>query len=391
MTTQRNKDAARMYVEALTGSPHAAVTFQTFCDIKGSSDSNPLARVLHGTVDQHWEELGRLNDAGAGVFVTVNETDGKGRKAANIVRPRAYFADFDLNPGEMSFGEASQILEPTFSVQSSPGKTQAYWRLTGTVPLDVWERTQKAIIARLRTDPACKDSSRVLRLPGTFHRKEGGWRMVGIKSLAGPAYGQEEVANVFRAVTPPKPAPVLTVVKQDQVTGDHRRDQLLTEIGVLINGGMTSHREIRNALGEYAKANFSDEDPTNWENIGKAIKDMLAKHKEAEPPFVRDARDAGCDLADLILTDFEPYRFVCYPFVCEGYTIYVGKPKIGKTTLMRQLVVAANGGASFMDFPCNKTTCLFLSLEESQRQFKKKIVEMGYSLGELRGVRMEWK
>src|SRR4051794_34644882 len=67
-------------------------TFQTFSD----QERGKLVRTLHGTLSQHAPELIWLQKQGAGVFVTVNETDGSGqRKGGNIKRVRALFADFD--------------------------------------------------------------------------------------------------------------------------------------------------------------------------------------------------------------------------------------------------------------------------------------------------------
>jgi hypothetical protein len=39
-----------------------------------------------------------LNDRGAGVFVVINETDGKGRRNENITRVRSQFVDLDGAP-----------------------------------------------------------------------------------------------------------------------------------------------------------------------------------------------------------------------------------------------------------------------------------------------------
>ena len=55
-------------------------TFQTFDD-NADRKAGHLARTLNGSLDEHWDALCRASDAGAGVFVTVNETNGKGRKA----------------------------------------------------------------------------------------------------------------------------------------------------------------------------------------------------------------------------------------------------------------------------------------------------------------------
>src|SRR4051812_17013249 len=72
-------------------------TFQCFDDDQDRKSSK-LVRVLHGTLDRHFDELQDLNQRGAGVYVTVNPTDGKGRKAQNITGCRAVFADLDGAP-----------------------------------------------------------------------------------------------------------------------------------------------------------------------------------------------------------------------------------------------------------------------------------------------------
>jgi hypothetical protein len=99
------------------------------------------------------------------------------------------------------------------------------------------------------------------------------------------------------------------------------------------------------------------------------------------------------DLSDLMNAEFEPIRYVCKPFVAEGYTVYAGKPKIGKTTLMRQLVIAAHNGGDFLGSQCVKTKCLFLSLEEGKRVFKEKVRRMGYDANDLKGITVafEWQ
>ena len=63
-------------------------TFQTFDD-NGARKSRGLARILHGTLGEHFETLSSLNRRGAGVFVTINQTDGRGRARENIVRIRS--------------------------------------------------------------------------------------------------------------------------------------------------------------------------------------------------------------------------------------------------------------------------------------------------------------
>ena len=66
-------------------------TFQTFDDDKKRKDRR-LAAVLHGSLAERWDELVDLNRKGAGIFVTVNETDGLGRKNSNIIQMSGLFS-----------------------------------------------------------------------------------------------------------------------------------------------------------------------------------------------------------------------------------------------------------------------------------------------------------
>ena len=88
---------AERFLRALTGDDNATVTFQTFDDntTDGHKKDRALARILHGTLTECWNKLCDLQQRGAGVFVTVNITDGKGRKKQNIIGVRAFFADLD--------------------------------------------------------------------------------------------------------------------------------------------------------------------------------------------------------------------------------------------------------------------------------------------------------
>jgi hypothetical protein len=67
-------------------------TFQTFEDLpRGAPVTKPdLARIYHRT-----HRLARYYADGAGVWVTVNRTDLKGRRAENIVAIRAVWQEDD--------------------------------------------------------------------------------------------------------------------------------------------------------------------------------------------------------------------------------------------------------------------------------------------------------
>ncbi|MGO9571860.1 MAG: hypothetical protein ACLP5H_30410 [Desulfomonilaceae bacterium] len=85
------------FLNALAGGKNQQFTFQTFDD-NPKRKNNKLNKILHGTLDQCAQKLTRLSNEGAGIFVMVNEGDGKGRTAKNVVLIRANFVDLDGAP-----------------------------------------------------------------------------------------------------------------------------------------------------------------------------------------------------------------------------------------------------------------------------------------------------
>ena len=140
-------------------------TFQTFDDSPHKSPA--LSRILHGTLREHAATLAGLNERGAGVFVMVNAGDGKGRKAGNVQRVRALFADLDGSP---LAPVRAATLPPHCIVESSPGRWHAYWLLSDC-PLDRFKPLQQAMAERFDADRKVCDLPRVMRLPGFDHRK----------------------------------------------------------------------------------------------------------------------------------------------------------------------------------------------------------------------------
>jgi len=125
------------------------------------------AKRLTGTPDDTFNALDELNQSGYDIFVTINETDGKDIKGANITRVRALFADFDGSP----LSNLDRIpLKPSFTVNTSPGKHHAYW-LIDDCPLDQFKPMQQKLAQILDSDPAVCDLGRIMRVPGFYHLK----------------------------------------------------------------------------------------------------------------------------------------------------------------------------------------------------------------------------
>lgn len=143
-------------------------TFQTFPDAECDKDNKELTRTLHGTLKQHFDTLCSLNDRGAGIFVTVQETNLKGRKEVDILNIRAYFCDHDNKLPD------TYHLEPTFIVETSGNKGHSYWVLNDyeKANKENFQSLQNRLIEHYQSDKACKDLARVMRLPGFFHNKD---------------------------------------------------------------------------------------------------------------------------------------------------------------------------------------------------------------------------
>jgi hypothetical protein len=164
-----DKEMARRQLAILD--PHATkFTFQFFNDrIKGRD-----ANIFNGTFDQAWPKILERNtpSRGIGVFVTVNETDLKGRTSENIVRPRALFADADSVAQIKSCNEVLQgaRVSPTMTIRTGRG-AHVYF-CCDDIPLTQFKSLQEQISAKFGTDSAVKDLPHVMRLAGTLHLKD---------------------------------------------------------------------------------------------------------------------------------------------------------------------------------------------------------------------------
>lgn len=149
-------------------------TFQTFAD---AEKNKSLVHIYHGSLEAHFEALVRLNGQGAGVFVTVNQTDLKGRTSDNVTRVRALWVDFDTADHERLERLTNMDgIPPNLIVESSPDKHHAYWIIEegGEIPPNQFTELQKRLIHHFAGDGADKsihDLPRVMRLAGFYHRK----------------------------------------------------------------------------------------------------------------------------------------------------------------------------------------------------------------------------
>lgn len=181
-------------------------------------DAASLRQPLYGTLEQHADEMQWLNNKGAGVFVTINETNGKGRKTEDIKRVRAAFVDLDGAP----LLPVQQCRQPPHIInETSPGRFHPYW-LVDHIPLQDFSAVQKSLIQFFDADPAIHDLPRVMRLPSFYHRKRNPFLIRIISTHDAPPYP----GNLFRRHQEP---PHISSTTNEPVT----EDDLLLAVGAL--------------------------------------------------------------------------------------------------------------------------------------------------------------
>jgi len=165
------------------------ITIQTFDDKKLRKD---LTSIFHFDVftEVEADNLAWLNGEGAGIFFCVNETDGKGRSAANVIKVRAVYADLDGAPLEKALE-----YKPSLVVESSLGRFHCYW-FVKDVPLEAFKPLQQNIIRVLNSDQSVHDLPRVLRVPGYIHLKYEPF-LTNIYSYSGDIFTYKELVYWF--------------------------------------------------------------------------------------------------------------------------------------------------------------------------------------------------
>ena len=206
--------------------------FQTF----GDGDKSPaLVYKQFASLNTVGKKLTKLNEAGAGVFATINETNGQGRAAKDIVKIRALYLDFDdPETAIASVERLSKTLTPSIVVESSPGLRHVYF-LVSDLPVQDAGQWLKHLIAISGADQACSDISRVLRLPGFLHKKGTPFKthIISISNQGQPIpYAVADLENAFgRPTEGVQKATNPKATRSARVGSDFARDATVSEGG----------------------------------------------------------------------------------------------------------------------------------------------------------------
>jgi hypothetical protein len=81
--------------------------------------------------------------------------------------------------------------------------------------------------------------------------------------------------------------------------------------------------------------------------------------------------------AKLLSAENPPVRYVVPGILCEGLSLLVGKPKLGKSwALLDWTVAVATGSLAFGSIPCEQGEALYLALEDNARRLQDRLKAM---------------
>ena len=372
-------------------------TFQTFDDKKGRKDRE-LVRELHGTLPEHILTLTQLNEAGAGIFVTVNKTDMLGRRTENIACVRTVFQDDDARFA------GTYPLEPSIVVETSQGKAQRYWLADG-LSFEEFDGVMARLVQDFGADPNAKDLARVLRLPGFYHRKAEP-HLVRIVGGNGRRYGRGEILYAFPPLARSKRAGVAAVgdIELDQRANIEAAREYLTKRAPLAiegRGGDTTTYRVCCVVRDYAlfegtALSLLWEDwnprcipPWTWDELEEKVRRALAYGRgqigsrtpegmlpavvavpqpEAtqRAPVASTAMKRGLITRNLAEVSNEPIEWLWPNMLARGkFNLLAGAPGLGKSQLLIQIAAILSVGRKWpTGEDCKRGGVLFVQGED---------------------------
>lgn len=427
-------DEAREFLKALD--PNAdAFTFCTFDDVESADGRKrkapELTQARHGTLDTLAPWLESMNQLGAGVFVTVNETDGTGkRQKENIKRVRAVWIDDDgkdAAKSNRSRQAAYDALVPSLEVETSPGKRHLYWVADG-LSFDDHEAVMRRLVADYNCDRGAADLARVLRVPG-FHHAKGALlgefprvRVVNSRAMIAEVMGEEvqplSRADVLKAFPPiAREAPAAKTAPETFKPGDWMKPlayvtgaadrKRWVDVGAALHfegGGSDEAFDLWAAWSSTAPNYDKPDCERVWSSFGKY----------AGPPLTGDsikrwAREGGytgaevefADLPDTLnsppATDGEdafefdvidprdwqdkpiPAReFIVPDFIPKGHpTLFYADGGLGKSLLMTMLGVARSlKDAKWLGLDVEPGRTTILSAEDDAEEMHRRVADI---------------
>lgn len=368
-------------------------TFQCFHPDRKKPPSN----IIHGSMDRLAEELATYNSTGYGVYVTVNETDGLGRKIKNINRIRAVWQEDDDGwSGDLP-------LKPSIVVNTSVGKYHRYFLLNDKdrVCKIKFDQVQRSLVEYYGSDKNAWDVTRVLRVPGFYNTKSPkpkNWHKVTIDGGTGKAIPWKKIKKRIGYIKKNKVTntdwngPALDSQEAIMMIAEAEEyyQPMLTVSMSMINKGIDDiniQAILETGLNFGLKAR-PNQDKEVWnqrfEGIAQMIKSARAK-VNSEKKVVDDKKleefqailDKAKTFDELITTKFKPLKWAINGLLPVGLTIIGGRPKMGKSFFCLDMCNSVTKGEKILgEATTSKGMAIYASLEDHDRRIASRLNDM---------------
>lgn len=126
----------------------------------------------------------------------------------------------------------------------------------------------------------------------------------------------------------------------------------------------------------------------------RKVFDTYAKHDSAfallRATTDTKQRKTSWTIEELLNTEFEPPRYVVPGYICEGLTVFAGRPKLGKSWAALQIAVAVGTGGVVFGERVEQGKVLYLALEDNPRRIKGRLQAQRATAGGVQ-FEFEWK
>ena len=351
-----------------------------------------------------------LNRFGLNAYVVVNpvraDAQSRSAKDEDIIASHYFWADGD---DEEAANSIRNFAGPKYTMAVMTGKVPSprphiYWRTDEWVMnLPAWTGIQKAIAARLSTDPTVVNPSRIMRLPGTINwptdKKAAKGRVAELTTLRTDYDDDREPVSfdqMLRAFGPgPSSVPLsqqaqaasgLSIdlgpqpmdreaVRIRALSGEQWHDAVIRLVASYVAKGLQDH-EIHALTDHLTLAGYSV-DQTRAE-VQQAIDGARRKgFAPAQDEQFREMTPAEKDAVPALL--FKPWGqrdlatiphpvFVYSDFYARGYTsVTLAPPKVGKSMLgLAEALDMACGRGFLTGSPREKLRVVYYNAEDDQ-------------------------
>ena len=270
----------------------------------------------HKGLDSRW--INSKGDEGFNLYAVIGNADAAtgprgGVQDTDITGVPALFVEWDDGASieeQMQRPKKLGLPDPTMMVFSGGRSLHCHWRLLERMAPEPWRVLQERLITHCKSDPACSNPSRLMRLPGSIYYDKKTGEATGqcrILSDTGTRYSAAEIEECLPA---PAPAPVKPVAVEPSRKWEPRSIEEINAAAEFIperRVGEGTYPESRNALCgcSAALAEAGAEDPDGmalallghlWPDEGTARQVLESATTRAAGSFWAIAKKGGYQL-----------------------------------------------------------------------------------------------